>query len=60
MTKYEIRYNYTDVENLVDEENLVEEFEGDHIDLMDYIREMRHNGCWNIEAHEIYDTEDER
>lgn len=41
---YEITYDYED------ERNLQETFKGDWFELQSYIREMRKDGCYNIDA----------
>lgn len=47
--KYLIIYDYTD-ECGNEELNIHEDFEGSHDELRDYVKEMRRNGCYNIEA----------
>ena len=42
--KYSIIYDYDD------ERNITEEFDGVHTELLDYIKQMRENGCYNISA----------
>lgn len=41
---YKIYYDYDE------DHNLEEEFEGAHTELLDYIKAMRRQGCYNIEA----------
>lgn len=51
---YEITYDYTSEEGYEETDN-VEQFEGTWSDLQDYIKQMRRNGCYNIDASEIYE-----
>lgn len=51
---YEIIYDYTSEEGY-EETNNVEEFEGTWSELQDYIKQMRRNGCYNIDANEVYE-----
>ena len=53
MARYEIVYDYDD------ERNIRDTFTGDWFDLKDCIRRMRENGCYNIEASCIDDSDDE-
>lgn len=46
---YDIYYDYEDEEGYVWRDNK-EEFEGDWLELRDYINSMRRNGCYNIDA----------
>ena len=41
---YELIYDYED------EHNIHETLEGDWMELQDYIKRMRENGCYNIDA----------
>ena len=51
---YEIIYDYTSEEGY-EETNNVEEFKGSWTELQDYIKQMRRNGCYNIDASEVYE-----
>lgn len=51
---YEILYDYDD-ESGETYKNNSETFEGTWSDLQDYIKQMRQNGCYNIDANEVYD-----
>lgn len=51
---YEIIYDYTSEEGY-EENNNVEQFEGTWTDLQDYLKQMRRNGCYNIDANSICD-----
>lgn len=53
MAKYEIVFDCDD------ERNIRDEFTGDWFDLQDCIKRMRENGCYNIEAACIDDSDDE-
>ncbi|MBO7207641.1 MAG: hypothetical protein J6W10_08520 [Kiritimatiellae bacterium] len=53
MAKYEIVYDYED------ERNIRDEFTGDWFELQDCIQRMRENGCYNIDAVCIDDSDDE-
>ena len=57
MEVYNIIYDYC-TEDGYCEENVQEEFEGNWDELRYYIEQMRDNGCYNIEATFLYDTED--
>lgn len=46
---YEITYDYTD-ESGYECRNIRETFEGSWMGLQDYIKRMRANGCYNIDA----------
>lgn len=50
--KYEIVYDYTSEEDSV-AENCVEIFEGNWLELQDYIKKMKEQGCYNIDANLI-------
>lgn len=52
MAKYEIVYDYEDATDIRDE------FTGDWFALQDCIQRMRENGCYNIEAACIDDSDD--
>ena len=52
---YEIIYDYCD-EDGYEQHNLTETFEGDWLELQAYIKEMRHEGCYNIDANCIDDA----
>ncbi len=49
MEDYEIIYDYCS-EDGFEERNITENFTGTHLELMDYIKQMRENGCYNITA----------
>ena len=53
MAKYEIIFDCDD------ERNIRDEFTGDWFDLQECIQRMRKNGCYNIEAACIDDSDDE-
>ncbi len=55
---YEIIYDYDDGEFV--QPNIVEEFEGDWFELQQYIRELRHQGCFHIDATCIDDRSSDR
>lgn len=57
MAKYIIVYNWDGADYEV--ETCVEEFVGSWNELYEYIRQMRNNGCYNIEANEVYDGDNE-
>ena len=57
MDVYEIRYDYCNEDGYC-EEDITEEFEGNWDELKDYIKQMKRNGCYNIDATFLYDTED--
>ena len=46
---YLIIYDYTDEEGN-EELNIHEDFHGDWDELKEYIKQMKRNGCYNIEA----------
>lgn len=45
---YEIVYDYCG--EFTEEKNLTETFEGSWTELQDYIKKMKKNGCYNIDA----------
>lgn len=51
---YEILYDYDDESGEIYRNNS-ETFEGTWSDLQDYIKQMRRNGCYNIDANEVYE-----
>lgn len=55
---YVIYYDYTDEEGN-EYKNNQEEFTGSHLELMDYIKDMRKNDCYNIDASYVEDSVDE-
>lgn len=48
MEKYEIIYDWCGEES--EERNLKETFTGNWFELQDHIKQMRKNGCYNIDA----------
>lgn len=48
--KYKIYYDYSSALMDYEDTDLEEEFEGTHAELLDYIKAMRREGCYNIEA----------
>ena len=54
---YRIVYDYTDEEGY-ESRDIEEEFEGTWSELQDYIKQMRRNGCYHIDASFLYDDED--
>lgn len=53
---YDIIYDYSD--DYSDERNIRETFCGSWTELQDYIKNMRRNGCYNIYAACVDDSED--
>lgn len=49
---YEIIYDYTD-ESGYEFRNIMETFEGTWTELQDYIKQMKENGCYNIDANSL-------
>ncbi len=49
---YEIIYDFGD------EKNIVEKFKGNWSELQDYLKKMKNEGCYNIDAAAIYKEED--
>lgn len=47
--KYKILYDFDDSDGYINR-NCVDEFEGDWFELQDHIKQMRSNGCYNIDA----------
>jgi len=56
-SKYDIHYSTDSLDG--EELKYIEEFEGDHVALLDYIKQMRDNGCYNIWTSEITGDVDE-
>ena len=54
---YRIVYDYTDEEGY-ESRDIKEEFEGTWSELQDYIKQMRRNGCYHIDACLLYYDED--
>ena len=50
METWEIIYDYTD-EGGYESRNIRETFEGTWEEMRAYIKEMRRNGCYNIDVH---------
>lgn len=50
--KYEIVYDYSN--DYSEEHNIVEYFDGSHIELKEYLKQMRRNGCYNISCAYLY------
>lgn len=46
--KYEIRYDYCAPDANYDEKDLIEEFEGEYLDLETHLKQMREQGCYHI------------
>ena len=61
---YELVYDYFYSEEIDGEyfsddlHGLHQDFTGTHIELMDHIKQMRQNGCYNIEAFAKYPDQD--
>ena len=56
MTVYAIIYDFSN--DYTDERNISERFEGSWQELQEYIKQMKENGCYNIEATAICGAED--
>lgn len=50
MSVYEITYDFVSRDGDSWDENIRERFDGSWGELQDYIRELRYNGCFNIDA----------
>lgn len=48
--EYKIIYDYCSEDGYTDEHNLSEYFNGTWTELQDYIKQMKRNGCYNIDA----------
>lgn len=64
MQKYEIIYDYDNSAldydgGYFEEKNIREEFTGSWDELQDYIKSMKKNGCYNIDAVALYDIEED-
>ena len=62
---YEIIYDYDCIvaENMdgyaeYETETFTEQFEGSHMELLDHIKQMRKQGCYNIDATALITEED--
>lgn len=49
MTTYEIIYDFCDADGY-EERNISELFRGTWTELREYIKQMKRNGCYNIDA----------